>query len=174
MKPCLQASHWGYPEYFCERPFGSCNLQATQTMIANGLRDQMVLYEYDFGFGDDTGTLKDRGVVQLEKMIKRIPIVGCPVVIQSSGNAQLDAERQLHVLDTLAKLGMELEPEMVVVGRPGVRGLNGEEAQYIYWNLLEQTRLRGNVGIETSGLRDIGFGSNSTGSAAGGSFNSGQ
>ena len=22
-KPCLQASHWGYPEEFCERPFGS-------------------------------------------------------------------------------------------------------------------------------------------------------
>src|SRR5262245_39281358 len=64
-KPHLQASHWGYPEYFEERPFGTYVLQAEQMQVTNGLRDQQVLYEYDFNPGDRSAKLSPRGEYQL-------------------------------------------------------------------------------------------------------------
>jgi hypothetical protein len=163
-KPCLQASHWGYPEYFCERRFGTLNSHVFRAMIVNGMRDQLVLYHYDFGIEADAGRLRPRGVQQLHRMAGRIPMIGSPVVIQASGDPQLDTQRQEHVLAAFAALGMELGPDMVVVDQPPVRGLDGPEAIRTHTNLLEQTRLRGNVGIETSGLRSVGYGSNSIGS----------
>lgn len=165
-KPCLQASHWGYPEYFYERPFGSRNAEVGLAMIAAGLRDQMVLYDYDFAPGEDAGVLKRRGLLQLEKLTQRMVATGHPIVIEASGDAELDALRRENVLAALAAGQFETDPTMVVVGRPGVRALDGVEALPTYQNVLEQTRLRGNVGIETSALRDIGFGSNTSGSAA--------
>lgn len=160
-----QAKYWGYPEYFCERPFGSCNYQVTCKMIANGLRDQMVLYEYDFGYGEDAWKLKERGLIQLQKLASRLQCVPSPLVIQASSDPQLDSQRQAHVLAALSELGLEMSADMVVIDRPGVRGMDGVEALPTYRNLLEQTRLRGNVGIESSALTDIGLGSSSTGSA---------
>ena len=165
-KPCLQARYWGYPEYFCERRFGVLNSQAAQMMIVNGIRDQMVLYHYDFGFGTDAERLKDRGRYQLQKMIKRFHIAGSPLIIQASDDPQLDAQRQASVLAALADLGMQLEPEMVVVGRPGVPGMSGDDAVRAHTNLLFQAQLRGNVGIETSAGRQVGLGSNAGGAAA--------
>lgn len=173
LKARLQARYWGYPEYFCERRFGSVNNQVAAMMVYNGIGDQMVLYEYDFGIAADAASLKERGVYQLEKMVRRMQIVCHPIVIEPSGDPQLDVERQNQVLAKLAELGVELERELVVVARPGVRGLDGIEALPIYSNILQQTSARGNVGIETSGLSDIGLGSSGTGGGASTGINSG-
>lgn len=163
-----QARHWGYPEYFCERPFGSCNRGVVCKMIANGLRDQMVLYDYDFGFGDEADQLKERGLLQLQKLAGRFHIAQTPLLIQASDDPQLDNKRQAHVMAALSAMGLEMSADMVVVARPRIRGLDGIEGPPIYSNLLEQTRLRGNVGIETEILRDVGFGGSSViGTAAG-------
>ena len=101
-KPWLQATHWGYPEYFDERPFGTDVLQAEQMQIVNGLRDQQVLYDYDFLTGDQSDTLSPRGEYQLRKIIKRMEIVPTPIIIQTAiTDPKLDEARRQHVLDAL-------------------------------------------------------------------------
>lgn len=161
-----QAKYWGYPEYFCERPFGSCNYGICCKMIGNGLRDQQVLYEYDFEFGDQAWQLKDVGLRRLQKIAGRFHLAQTPLVIQASDDPQLDTQRQTHVMSVLTEMGLELTPDMVVVATPNTRSMDGVEGLPIYRNLLEQTRLRGNVGIESSALTDVGLGSSTTGSAS--------
>jgi hypothetical protein len=143
-KPALQASYWGYPEYFEERPFGTYVLQAEQMQMVNGLQDQQVLYHYDFFQGDRAATLSPRGEYQLRKIIQRMEIAPCPIIIQTSiVNAELDEARRQHVLDALEAAGVPVEPELVVVDHPPLPGLQGVEGTFVYGNLLGQTQDRG-------------------------------
>jgi len=143
-KPHLQASHWGYPEYFEERPFGTDVLQAEQMQIVNGLEDQQVLYNYDFCQGDRSATLTPRGEYQLRKIVQRMATVSAPIIIQTSiDDPKLDEARRQHVLATLQTAGLPVVPEMVVVDYPPLPGLQGVEGVLIYQNLLGQTQQRG-------------------------------
>ncbi len=154
-KPALQASHWGYPEYFEERPFGSYVLQGEQMQITNGLQDQQVLYHYDFFAGDRAATLSPRGEYQLKKIIRRMEIASCPIVIQTAiVNPELDEARRESVLEALRAAGVAAVPDMVVIDHPPLPGLAGEEGWSVYGNLLGQTRARGG-GFEYT---DIGGG----------------
>jgi hypothetical protein len=143
-KPHLQATHWGYPEYFEERPFGSYAIQAQQMQIANGLRDQQVLYHYDFNVGDEAATLTPRGRYQLRKMIQRMEATACPIIVQTTiVNPELDEARRQSVLDALRAAGVPAGPEMVVAEHPPVPGLQGLEGVMVYGNMLLQTQDRG-------------------------------
>jgi hypothetical protein len=143
-KPALQASYWGYPEYFEERPFGSFVVRAERMQIVNGLQDQQVLYHYDFFQDDRAATLSPRGEYQLRKIIQRMEIAPCPIIIQTSVvNHDLDEARRQHVLDALQAAGVPAEPEMVVVDHPPLPGLQGLEGTLVYGNLLGQTQARG-------------------------------
>jgi hypothetical protein len=143
-KPHLQASHWGYPEYFDERPFGTDVLQAEQMQIVNGLEDQQVLYNYDFCQGDRSATLTPRGEYQLRKIVQRMATVSAPIIIQTSiDDPKLDEARRQHVMATLQTAGLPVVPEMVVVDYPPLPGLQGVEGVLIYQNLLGQTQQRG-------------------------------
>jgi hypothetical protein len=143
-KPHLQATHWGYPEYFEERPFGSYTIQAEQMQVVNGLRDQQVLYDYDFLPGDQSDTLSPRGQYQLRKIMRRMECVPMPITVQTTiDDPELDEARRQTVLAALRDAGMTVVPEMVVVDRPPVPGLNGFEGILIYNNLLGQTQDRG-------------------------------
>jgi hypothetical protein len=143
-KPRLQACHWGYPEYFVERPFGTQTLQAEQMQIVNGLRDQQVLYDYDFYPGDRAAELSPRGHYQLRKIIQRMEIVPSPIILQTAiVDPKLDEARKQHVLDALAAAGVPAVPEIVIVDHPALPGLQGVEGTLIYNNLLQQTQQRG-------------------------------
>jgi hypothetical protein len=163
-KPNLQASHWGYPEYFEERPYGTYVLQAEQMQIVNGVRDQQVLYDYDFLTGDHAAELRPRGQYQLQKIVRRMEIAPCPIIIQTNTNfpnPELDEARRQHVLDALAAAGVPATPDMVVAGRPPVPGLQGVEGILIYNNLLGQTDARGggfSLGGDGGGVGDVNIG----------------
>jgi hypothetical protein len=159
IKPWLQESHWGYPEYFHERPLGAAVQQAMQTQIANGVQSQQVLYHYDFLTGDDAARLSPRGMYQLAKIIRRMHIVPAPIIVQQSvDHPELDDARRDSVLNAMAEMGVPAVPEMVVIDRPPVPGMSGMESLLIYQNLLQQTLLRGAIG---------GTGSGQSGSAIG-------
>jgi hypothetical protein len=144
-KPALQASHWGYPENFIERPFGSDVLQAEQMQIVNGLKDQQVLYHYDF-LPDQPATLSPRGRYQLLKIVRRMEIATAPIVIQTAiTNPELDNARRDHVIAVMQQAGVDVVPEMVVVDYPPLPGLQGTEGMLIYNNLLGQTQDRGSA-----------------------------
>jgi hypothetical protein len=115
--------------------------------IVNGLRDQQVLYNYDF-FTDDRATeLTPRGQYQLHKMVRRLGIAPCPIIVQISDvnnpNPELDEARRQSVIAALEAAGVPGAAELVVVDRPPLPGLQGVEGVIIYGNMLGQTQERG-------------------------------
>ena len=152
-RPWLQATHWGYAECFCERPFGSylkCTLHA---QVRNGLVSQMVLYEYDFDHAGDASQLNRRGEEQLRKLANLALHLGGLIVVQRShDHPELDAVRLTRVAEAAARLDLPIEPGMIVLGKSPLIGLQGNEALIIYGNQLQQTRARGlNSGGQSTG-----------------------
>jgi len=142
VKACLQESHWGYPEEFEERPFGSCVCAHLKTQVANGLAAQMVLYQYDFcdqTFGDPQ-RLNPRGLEQLKKIVCLMQANSCPLIIEPAPcNPDLDVARRAYVLELLRASACEVPESRVMVCKPE-GGLRGEEAFDIDENMLRQTR----------------------------------
>ncbi len=154
----LRDSHWGYSEYFCERPFGSFLEAHMQTQIQHGLAQQMVLFRYDFvnQQGREGVELNPRGRQQLTKLAEVHQWTGLPLVIeQSLANPRLDAARRQAVLVALETMGAAIDPRMVQIGKPAAFGVSGEESSLIYPNQLQQTGDRGRSRIGTS-LRSAG------------------
>ncbi|MHB0960826.1 MAG: hypothetical protein ACYC0X_33085 [Pirellulaceae bacterium] len=144
-KPCLQASHWGYPEEFCERPFGSYVRANLCAQVANGLQDQLILYRYDF-FDEslaDGYQLKPRGLYELAKIIALVqekPLLRDgfnAICVEETGNSQLDEARRQYVLQQLALMHFPLPSEQVIIGRPAAPGISGEESLMVYANLIK-------------------------------------
>jgi hypothetical protein len=136
-------SLWGYPELFCERPFGSIVNAHVQNQVFAGWADQMVLYRYDFV--DERGlpgvSLNTRGRDQLAKLTEIQERTGLTLTIERSvGNPGLDQARRRFVLGTL---GLPEDSQMVVVGKPRAFGLSGNEGILLYQNRLDQTQNRG-------------------------------
>lgn len=138
-KPRLQESHWGYPEEFEEKPFGSSLRAHVNRQIRNGTRDRMVLYLYDFhdaGLGDET-TLNPHGLRRLDDLRRMMQCNSTPLVIEPSGkNAELDEARREHVLSLLQDSTFAVPEDWVVVARPDARGLHGEDALSVHQRML--------------------------------------
>jgi hypothetical protein len=143
-----QCRAWGYPEEFCERPFGSCVRSQLHRQVANALADQMAIYCFDF-FDEDTekaDQLKPRGVRQLIKVANYATML-CDqyymVTIEATGNSELDHQRRIQVFENLTELGASFALNQVVTGIPAALGLDGTEAVEIYENQLQSTKQQG-------------------------------
>ena len=151
----LRDSHWGYCEFFSERPFGTLVNAHMQTQAWNGLADQTVLYRYDFvnEQGRDRARLNPRGQQQLKKFANVQRTTGLPLVIeQTLESPGLDDARRQSVLAALGQLGAPVIPELVVVGKPNAFGVSAEEGELIYPNQLLQTQERGRQRISTGSI----------------------
>jgi hypothetical protein len=156
-KPRLQASHWGYKEFFHERPFGTFTRACAQIQVLNGLEDQMVLYRYDFLDGpDETATqLSPRGKQQLRKFSEMMERCGLPITIEKDGDAALDESRRHRILQQLRQWDMAASGEQVVVKRVPTVGIGGPGEQdyptqrpgsnMMYQNRLLQTLQQGGL-----------------------------
>lgn len=168
-KPCLQESHWGYPENFCERPYGSYLRYNLNAQIANGLVQQQVLYEYDFA--DGSANLTGRGHYQLLKMMQRMqthPFLleqPAQVIVQQSRNKTLDQARQQAVVRAARELGFPLEADQVLVSRQHPRALDSYDAQDVYDSLRRITTSAGAAAAPGNA-----GGSGGTGAGLGGGF----
>ena len=161
-KACLQESHWGYPEYFEERPFGTLVDAHMTKQVANGAAARMVLYRYDFheGILGDVRTLNPHGQRRLRRIAQLMRCCDkCPLIIEPSGGRRdLDESRRHHVLEQLANMNSVTSDEMVVVRTPQSAGLRGDEAIAIGDNLIRQTEM-GGAGADDAPSISSGIGS---------------
>jgi hypothetical protein len=160
-KPQLQEDYWGYPEEFCEKPFGASLRAHMQIQIVHGMMSQLALYRYDFyqGILDDPFKLNQHGRKRLQKTTEMLQRNVYPLVIeQTPGNPALDAARREYVLNLLAESDFPVPEEWVVIGEPKSLGFSGEEALLTYQKLLRQTQFGGGASIqtETRGTRTSG------------------
>jgi hypothetical protein len=139
MKACLQASHWGYPEEFCELPLGARLYAHLNAQVANGVAAQMVLYRYDFcdGILHEASQLNHHGRTRLQRMGWMLRCNLHPLIVEETPEEpSLAAARREHVIQSLAASGIAVPDEWVVVGQPPSAGLSGEEAIIVYHKMV--------------------------------------
>jgi hypothetical protein len=134
-------------------PFGFCVSGALNAQVTNGLAAQLVFYRYDFistptqraAKPNDFANLNPQGRRQLRRVadvMSRMPLP--PVVIESSGNSQIDqARRQVVIAGLTEAMGSPVPAEWVIVDEPMAHPLAGEEAAIVHENLLRQTEAGG-------------------------------
>jgi hypothetical protein len=136
--------------------------------VRNGLIAQMILYRCDFlqGPGDAAARLNAVGRRRLDE-ICRIMLCHClcPLVIESSGNVELDRARRNSVLSVLTQSQFAVSQDWVVIGESTAGGLAGKEAIVNHLKMLQESAIGGItlVPLSSSG------GSGGSGSTGGGS-----
>jgi len=131
----------GDPRLFCERRFGSYVDAVVRAQIGAGMKQQMVLFKYDFqqtASGVPTALLKSSSLGQLEKIGKAMLQTGMPMVIERTGNQALDNRRRVAVVQMLTSLGFETNPDSVIATRPEAIGQSGSEAEIQYRSRITQ------------------------------------
>lgn len=157
----LQSCYWGFPEYFCERPFGAAQQVALDAMIGNGLGDYLILYQYDFhdGSAAPASELNHAGLVRLERIVRllRGQAKRTTVVVEFiPGEQRLGQARVEYVAERLAEMGVDDKTTTVALGIPR-RGLAGEEALINHQNMLRSaSRYSGGTGGSSSGTGQTG------------------
>jgi len=148
---CKPADCADIPPGAIPQPLGtySCQWQNAQTGRAE--RDDFVIFRYEWK--GRTWRLTEGGRRHVVALSKRLPEVAAPVVLEPTGNAELDEERRQVVAGLLASYGYEQAAEQVVLGHSLGEGLYGQEAQPITRNLFRQRGTRGSSGATTGGFR---------------------
>ena len=148
-KPCLQYSHWGYPEYFEEVPHGARLRQLQGVQICNGWASRLMLYHYDFCKGSSELNLD--GQRRLHKLSTAFPIwMHHALVIEATPeNPQLDRERRDQVAALLANAGT---PARVEIGYSTAVSPFGDETKVIGEDFLRSVGGSG-MGVGTAVAR---------------------
>ena len=162
-KPCLQYSHWGYPEYFEETPNGARVRECQVAQICNGWASRLMLYHYDFC--EDSSTLNLHGQRRLHELAAAFPIwMHHALVIETTpGNPHLDLQRRDHIAALLANGGT---PAQVEVGYPPNVSPFGDETRVVGGKFLNA--------VSRSGLRSGGGSGGSSGGSSGTRSSSGR
>jgi len=154
LKAYMQRTHWGYCNYFDERPLGESVYTTLSSQIHRGLEDSMMLYHYDFypEGSQNADALTPRGRMQLMKIVERMQDQPAPIRIQiAEGKPALNLDRRQHVVDSLTMIGAGLPDELVVLAPIRHKG-NAIEAAATFENQLQSVISRGRTikTIETS------------------------
>jgi hypothetical protein len=158
-KPCLQYSHWGYPEYFEEPPFGASVRAVANTQICNGWNSRLTLYQYDFC--DGAPFLNLHGQRKLNELAAAFQIwMHHTLRIEATPEApRLDIARRDHIAKLLADGGV---PARVEIGYPTEVSPFGDETRIVNENLLQRVRsgrpIGGMSGGGTGGMMISGGG----------------
>lgn len=95
-KRSMQASHWGYPEYFHRNNFGYANRNAFSNNIRDGAIERATIYLMDFYPEDSTYAhmLTPKGLERLEKAICVNKSLGSPLRFEKSTRPELNELRR--------------------------------------------------------------------------------
>lgn len=128
---------------FFDHPFGSYLSAHVNTQILNGVAARMTLYRYDFCDEDSAcpASLSPQGKERLSRISSLFLCHGFPIVVEPTpGRPQLDEARRASVVEALRELGLPATPGMVLVRQPEAAGLAGEEAEQIYYRMLQSAQ----------------------------------
>jgi len=153
------------------------NFQALQAGKAE-IDDFTIYYNEWYMGGMELGPF---GVNHLFTIAKRLPECPHPVILQPTGDLQVDTARQQKVISILLNAGLADAPNRVLLAPPMALDLDGMESQRIYLQMLIPSGGRGQMGAGAgylSGLGNLsgfgaGFGSGFGGFGNFGGFGSG-
>jgi hypothetical protein len=139
----LQAKGWGYPERFCDPPFGAASRKVWDRQIELGQIERLTLYRIDF-YNDPpelAHRLNQHGVTKLVRMGTDAELALQTLKIESDPrHPSLDLRRRESVRAWAIERGWELPEEQIVFTR-SVPYLDSREASSIY-----QRMINGNAG----------------------------
>jgi hypothetical protein len=154
-KPCLQYSHWGYPEYFHEMPFGAGVTAVQSAQICNGWTSRLMLYHYDFC--DGAVSLNVHGQRRLNELTTAHHIWMHHILrIEATPDSpRLAQARRNHVAKLLADAGI---PARVEIDFPVEVSPFGDETRIVNDNLLRRVRSGKALGGSSGGTSSYGTG----------------
>lgn len=153
-------------------PNGTYVRRVQEVQAAKAEADDFVVYKYEWYLGGCE--LGPFGKYHLNEMIKRLPFVPFPILIQAHTlDGQLNEQRRCHIVQALALNGIPDAEQRVVIGFPEAEGLYGDEAPRIYAQMItEQTGfnlLQGGFG-NNNFFSNFGFGNAGFGGGFGGGY----
>jgi hypothetical protein len=174
-----QAKMWGYPEEFLAPPLGAVMAANFRPMVANGQAADLVLFRMDFLHGCES--LNAHGADRLARMASQLGHLPFPIIIERTPEPGLAETRRAAVLALLAREGVPVPPERVIIGPRLSVGLTGPDAmrvqQYYLINsdyqnqpvpVLTQGGIGGTGAGGTTGLTSPTGGGGTAGAAAAG------
>jgi hypothetical protein len=125
----------GYGNYLVEpAPPGTSVNQAIDTQAANAAKDDFVVYSNEW-LADST-VLGPAGKRHIDRIAKKLSSVPYPVIVEPTGNVDLDRSRREALVTVLVMRGIGDAEQRVVIGYSSAEGLFGDEAERIYDQML--------------------------------------
>ncbi len=116
-KRSLQASHWGYPEYFQRNTFGSANRGAFTNNIRDGAIERATLYAMDFYPSDSpkAAVLTPKGLERLERAICVAQAYATSLQVEKTNNPELDEARRIWLTEHPMVLQSGIQADMILL-----------------------------------------------------------
>lgn len=138
------------PKGAIPQPYGWFVHKWQNAQCAKAEADDFVIYKHEwFKGGLDLGPY---GVYHIQQMLKRLPGVPFPILIEvDRRNAELNESRRMQIVNILTQACVPDAETRVVLGYPEAFGLYGDEASRIYRQMITQQSLMGPYGTNFGG-----------------------
>jgi hypothetical protein len=117
-------------------PLGTSARAVMTVQATKAEADDFVIYKYEW-CAEDGKALGPFGSYHLGQIIRRLPTVPFPVLIQVHPDEAVNLARREFIVQQLAFAGIPDPDQRVIVGFPTAEGLYGEEAEFIYDRLIQ-------------------------------------
>jgi hypothetical protein len=116
------------------QPTGTFTHNYNQAQAFKAKMDDFVIYNYEWFLGGQE--LGPYGAFHIRQIIKRLPEVPFPVVIQPDTDVPADDERRAVIVEYLTRAGIPDADQRVVIGFPEAEGIYGEEGPPIFRQMV--------------------------------------
>jgi hypothetical protein len=149
----------------------TCQWQTAQAERAE--QDDFAIYLNEWS--QQSAELAPCGQAHLSCLGDRLALSPLHVIIQPSGDAELDRARQTAIVEQLAQRGLAVGSDRVIVARPQAEGLYGFEAPRIVRGYSQSGTYGSGIGTGAGfgGGQGAGLGRGFGGGYSGGGFNTG-
>jgi hypothetical protein len=138
-------------------PLGTYVHRFQDVQAAKAEADDFVIYKYEWR--PNSPVLSPFGMYHINEIIKRLPFVPFPVMIQvNEVDGQLNEARRCAIVQALTMNGIPDAETRVILGFPEAEGLFGEEAENLYPQLISDFNPFFGAGLGGNGLFGGGFG----------------